>query len=96
MHVDELNVQNQQRIEWPASWSSRRRTWISWRARRRFRKSRSTDLQKAIKNAEKSHLKGKNATKLSAMADSLRSGTKTPADAARVEALAEILKHPVA
>jgi hypothetical protein len=58
-----------------------------------------TKLQKAIKGAEKSHLNKKNMAKLSGMAPSLEEGSasaKTPADATRMHALAEILKHPSA
>jgi hypothetical protein len=94
--VDELNVQNQQRLEWPNKLVVAKAYLDQLARSQALSQKQIGDLQKAIKSAEKSHLKGKNATKLSAMADSLRSGTKTPVDAARVEALAEILKHPVA
>ena len=96
VHVDELNVQNQQRLEWPNKLVVAKAYLDQLARSQALSQKQIGDLQKAIKSAEKSHLKGKNATKLSAMADSLRSGTKTPVDAARVEALAEILKHPVA
>jgi hypothetical protein len=55
------------------------------------------DLSKAIQKAESSHLsKGKQA-KLAQMAPSLETSAttaKSPADATRLHALAEILKHP--
>ena len=56
-------------------------------------------LRKAIRNAEKSHLKEKQVAKLKAMTGGLEtsaSSAKTSADASRMLALAEILKHPVA
>jgi hypothetical protein len=56
-------------------------------------------LRKAIRSAEKSHLKAKQLAKLGGMTSGLESsaaGTKTAADASRIQALEEILKHPVA
>ena len=57
------------------------------------------DLQKAIKDAEKSHLSESKVAKLKALTPSLEasvSSAKSPADVARVQALVEILKHPAA
>ena len=95
VHVDELNVQNQQRLEWPNKLVVAK-AYLDQLARTQALSTKQVgDLQKAIKSAEKSHLQGKNAAKLSAMSDSLqRSGAKNAADAARLEALAEILRHP--
>ena len=60
---------------------------------------RITALQKAIHDAEKSHLNEKKVAKLKDMSASLEESAgsaKTPADATRLHALADILKHPVA
>ena len=97
VHVDELNVQNQQKIEWPAELVVAR-AYLDQLARTQALPAKKIgDLQKAIKRAESSHLNAKKVAKLSAMTDSLqRSGAKTAEDAAKLEALAEILRHPVA
>jgi hypothetical protein len=56
-------------------------------------------LEKAIQSAESSHLRGGKLAKLKRMAPSLEKSAataKSPADSARLRALAEILKHPSA
>jgi hypothetical protein len=54
-------------------------------------------LRKAIQAAEKSHMKKKDLAKLSDMAAFIETNSgKSPADASRLHALAEILKHPAA
>jgi hypothetical protein len=56
-------------------------------------------LRKAIRNAEKSHMKEKQLAKLRAMTGGLETGAgaaKTHADASRLQALEEILRHPAA
>jgi len=56
-------------------------------------------VEKAIQSAEFSHLNKNKVAKLQTMAPSLEQSAataKTPADAARLRALAEILKHPSA
>jgi hypothetical protein len=58
-----------------------------------------TALQKAIQSAESSHMSSDALTNLKGMASSLASdagSAKSPADAARLKALAEILEHPAA
>ena len=97
VHVDELNVQNQQKLEW-ANKLVVAQAYLDQLARSQALSPKQIgDLQKAIKSAEKSHLKAKNVAKLSAMSNGLdRSGAKNRVDAARLEALAEILKHPAA
>jgi hypothetical protein len=54
-------------------------------------------LQKAIQGAENSHMSRSTLAKLKGMAPSLEKNAamgKSPADSARLHALAEILKHP--
>jgi len=56
-------------------------------------------LQKAIEGAESSHMKKSAVAKLKSMAPSCEKSAdtaKSPADSARLRALAEILKHPAA
>jgi hypothetical protein len=56
-------------------------------------------LQTAIKNAETSHMSKGKVSKLKSLAPSLEKDAttaKSPADATRLHALAEILKHPAA
>ena len=60
---------------------------------------RITALQKAIQSAEKSHMSKNNVAKLKgygALVGEERGHAKTPADAMRMHALAEVLKHPSA
>jgi hypothetical protein len=55
------------------------------------------DLRKAIQKAESSHMNKGKLAKLNQMAPSLEKSAntaKSPADSARLHALAEILKHP--
>ena len=61
--------------------------------------SRISALQKAIQGAENSHMNKGKVAKLEGMAPSLDKSAataKTPADAMRMHALAEVLKHPSA
>jgi hypothetical protein len=54
-------------------------------------------LQKSVNDAEKSHLNKKSRAKLTTQAASVEASASTAtnsADAARLRALAEILKHP--
>jgi hypothetical protein len=95
--VTELNVQNQQKIEWPSQLVVAK-AYLDQLARSQALPAKQiADLQKAIKSAEKSHLSAKNVAKLKAMMTGLdANGAKTPADAARLSALAQILNHPTA
>jgi hypothetical protein len=61
--------------------------------------NRIADLQKAIESAESSHMNKGKVAKLKHMAPSLEksaTAAKTPADASRLHALAQILKNPSA
>jgi hypothetical protein len=95
--VEELNVQNQQKIEWPSQLVVAK-AYLDQLARSEALPAKQIpDLQKAIKSAEKSHLKAKDVPNLNAMTSGLDAGSaKALADKARLMALAEILKHPVA
>ena len=99
VHVAELNVQNQQKIDW-SSQLVVAKAYLDQLARSEALPSdRISSIEKAIHNAEKSHLDEKKLAKLKTIAASLDDSTasaKSPADASRIHALAEILKHPVA
>jgi hypothetical protein len=99
VRVDVLNVQNQQKIEWPSQLVVAK-AYVDQLARSQaLPADQITSLRGAIQNAEKSHLNKKSLTKLKGMAATLESSAATakrPADATRLHALAEILKHPAA
>jgi hypothetical protein len=95
----DLNVQDQQRIEWPAKLVVAKAYVDQLSRSQALPASQISELQKAIKRAEKSHLNKSNLAKLQGMAPSLESSAataKTPADSMRMRALAEVLKHPSA
>jgi len=97
--VSELNVQNQQKIEWPAKVGRRARISGSTNSLARAAGGSDCDLQKAMQAAESSHMNKGKLAKLKSMADSVEKSAASAtnaADAARLRALAEILKHPVA
>ncbi len=97
--VNELNVQNQQKIEWPAQLVVAKAYVDQLSRSEALPPNRITALQKAIEGAETSHMNKGKVAKLSRMAPSLEKSAataKTPADGARMHALADILKHPSA
>jgi hypothetical protein len=99
VRVGELNVQNQQKIEWPAQLVVAKAYLDQLTRSQALPAERITALQKAIQSAEKSHMSKKNVAKLKDMAASLDASAGTasnPADATRLHALADILKHPAA
>ena len=99
VQVKELNVQNQQKIEWASSLVVAKAYVDQLERSQALPANEIAALRKAIKNAEKSHLKAKQVSKLQGMTGTLEqdaSTAKTPADASRMQALAGILKHPAA
>jgi len=99
VQVKELNVQNQQKLEWPAKLVVAKAYVDQLERSGGLPGEQIASLRKAIKKTEKSHLNKKQVAKLSAMTGDIEataSSAKTPADASRLEALAAILKHPVA
>jgi hypothetical protein len=96
VHVSELNVQNQQRIDWPARLVVAKAYVDQLERSQALPADRIAALRTAIRGAEGNQ--GKMA-KLSGLAPSLEesaSTAKSPANAARLHALADILKHPAA
>ena len=99
VRVTELNVQNQQKIEWPAQLVVAKAYVDQLSRSQALPADRIAALRKAIETAEGSHMNQSKVGKLKGMAPSLEksAGTaKNPADSARLRALADILKHPSA
>jgi hypothetical protein len=99
VRVTELNVQNQQKIEWPAQLVVAK-AYVDQLARSQaLPQKRITAIQKAIQAAETSHMSPPKLAKLQAMAPALEKSAAAavnPADSTRLQALAGILKHPAA
>jgi hypothetical protein len=99
VHVPDLNVQNQQKIEWPANLVVAKAYLDQLSRSQALPAKQIASLQKAVQSAESSHMNKNKVAKLQNMAPSLEqtaATAKSPADAARLRALAEILKHPSA
>jgi hypothetical protein len=99
VRVDVLNVQNQQKLEWPAQLVVAKAYVDQLERSQALPAERIAALRAAIQSAESSHLNKGKVAKLSGMAPSLEQSAgaaKSPADAKRLHALAEILKHPSA
>jgi len=98
VHVSELNVQNQQKIEWPAQLIIAKAYLDQLERSQALQTNRIADLRRAIANAETSHMNKGKLKKLASMAPSVdkSADAASPTDAARLHALAEILKHPAA
>ncbi len=97
VRVPELNVQNQQKIEWPAQLVVAKAYVDQLSRSQALPPKQIADLQKAIQKAESSHMNKGKLTKMNRMAPTLEksaASAKSPADSARLHALAEILKHP--
>jgi hypothetical protein len=97
VRVSELNVQNQQRIEWPAKLVVAKAYVDQLSRSQALPADQIAALQKAILSAESSHMSRSSLAKLKGMAPSLEKNAatgKSTADSARLHALAEILKHP--
>ena len=99
VRVAELNVQNQQKIEWAPSLLVAKAYLDQLSRSQALPAKQIASLQKAIKSAESSHMNKGKVAKLQGMAPSVEqsaASAKTPADSARLRALSEILKHPSA
>src|SRR6202030_2225279 len=99
VRVTELNVQNQQKIEWPAQLVVAKAYVDQLSRSQALPADRIAALRKAIQNAESSHMNKNKVEKLNRMAESVEKSAataKTPADSTRLHALADILKHPSA
>jgi hypothetical protein len=98
VRVSELNVQNQQKIAWPAQLVVAKAYLDQLERSQALPANRIADLRKAMQSAESSHMSKGRVKKLESMAPSLEksAAASSPADAARLHALADILKHPSA
>jgi len=97
VQVSELNVQNQQKIEWPAQLVVAKAYVDQLSRSQALPADRIAALRMAIESAESSHMNKNKLAKLQGMAPSLEKSAataKSPADAARLHALADIFKHP--
>jgi hypothetical protein len=99
VQVTELNVQNQQKLAWPAQLVVAKAYLDQLSRSEALPPDQIAALRKAIENAETSHMNQGKVAKLKQLAPSLDQsalGSKDPADATRLRALADILKHPSA
>jgi len=97
VRANELNVQNQQKIEWPAKLVVAKAYLDQLSRSQALPADEIASLQKAIQSAENAHMSKSELAKLKGMAPSVEKGAATaatPADSTRLHALAEILKHP--
>jgi hypothetical protein len=98
VRVTELNVQNQQKIAWPAQLVVAKAYVDQLSRSQAVPANRIAALQTALQSAESSQMSRGKLAKLKRMASSLEKNAATakrPADSARLHALAEILKHPL-
>lgn len=99
VQVNELNVQNQQKIVWPSQLVVAKAYLDQLGRSQGLTTKRIADLNKAIARTEKSHMGKKDLAKLQGMAASVEmdaTSAKDAADAKRLHALAQILESPVA
>jgi len=97
VRVAELNVQNQEKIEWPRQLVVAKAYVDQLKRSHALPAFRIAALRQAIERAESSHMKRREVAKLKSLAPSLEKSaamTKSAADSTRLQALAEILKRP--
>jgi hypothetical protein len=96
VRLSELNVQNQQKIEWPAKLVVAKAYLDQLTRSQGLPADRIAQLQKAIQTAESSRMSKSKVTKLQAMAPGLEKSASTaanPADSMRMHALADVLRR---
>ena len=99
VRVNELNVQNQQKIEWPAKLAVAKAYLDQLSRSQALPSDKVAALQKAIQSAESSHMSKDAVAELNRMAAALANeagAAKNREDSKRLHALAEILEHPAA
>jgi hypothetical protein len=92
-----LNVQNQQRFDWPKNLVVAKAYVDQLERSQALPADRITALRQAIDGAQSAGMKGSAVSKLQKLAPSLEQtagSTQNAADATRLKALAEILKKP--
>jgi len=96
--VAELNVQNQQRIEYPRNLVVAKAYIDQLERSQALAANQIADLRNSILSAEKSKLASKDAGKLKKLASTIDKNakqSKNSADSARLQSLAEILRQPM-
>lgn len=97
VHFDELNVQNQQKVEWPSKLVVSQ-AYVDQLERSQAIPARQiADLRKALTHAQQTNLAKKDKAKLQKLAASIESqasSASNTADAKRLQALAAALKNP--
>ncbi|HEY1937364.1 MAG TPA: hypothetical protein VGJ33_05485 [Candidatus Angelobacter sp.] len=99
VRVSELNVQNQQKIEWPEKLVVAKAYLDQLSRSQALPPDKIAALQKEIQSAEHSHMSKGTLEKLKGLATSLQKeaeAAKSQTDSTRLRALAEILEHPAA
>ncbi len=96
VRMTELNVQNQQRIEWPRQLVIAKAYLDQLERSQGLAADRIAELRQAIQSAERSRLSEAELAKLKNLASSVDQSAagKSGADATRLQALAEILRSP--
>jgi len=97
VHVAALNVQNQERIEWPRTLVVAKAYVDQLERSQGLPSDQIAALRKAIQSTESSHLSKSSLANLKSLGMSLDKSaatTQSAADSTRVQALAEILKQP--
>lgn len=97
VHVDELNVQNQQRIVWPNQLVVAKAYLDQLERSQALASDQISAVRKAIESAESSNMNQGDVAKLKSFAPGLEKSAglaKTAADSTRLQALADILKQP--
>jgi hypothetical protein len=97
VQVRELNVQNQQKLEWPTKLVVAKAYLDQLSRSQALPPEKITALQSAIQSAESSHMSSAELKKLKEMAPGLKKDADTAnnqSDSKRLRALAEILEHP--
>ncbi|HXQ69421.1 MAG TPA: hypothetical protein VN844_03000 [Pyrinomonadaceae bacterium] len=96
VHVAELNVQNQQKIDWPRKLVVAKAYVDQLERSQALPADQIASVRSAIQKAEASRLNKSSVASLKKIAPSLESaaGSKSGADATRLHELAEILKNP--
>ena len=97
VRVNELNVQNQQKIEWPHKLVVAKAYLDQLERSQALQADQIATLRKEIESAEKANLNNGSVAKLKKLAPSLEQSAgmmKSAADTTRAQALAEILKNP--
>ncbi|MFZ0733417.1 MAG: hypothetical protein WAM79_13905 [Candidatus Sulfotelmatobacter sp.] len=96
VQVPELNVQDQQKIEWPATLVVAKAYLDQLSRSQALSAGRIAKIEKAIRTAESSQMNEKKVAKLKRMAPSLEKSSKTaknPADSKRMHGLADVLEN---